>query len=146
MTNYLETKIGDVDAPDFQAVVSDLCFCTGYSKSEFANGTLRFMLMALFREASHRLSEKYLLVPGILTQKVSSLPNGSVVYCVCMELAALNKIHIETIDGKKVLSFVKACSKGLFPMLPRRAKLTRNQLRHASQTRLIMQRRQSGSL
>lgn len=146
MTNYLETRIRDIDAPDFRAMVNGLCHCTGFSEAEFTNGTLRFMLMALLKESSHCLSDKYLPVSGILTQKVGNLPHGSVVYCVCTELAALNKIQIETMDGKKVVAFIMACSNGLCPSLPKLAKLGRNQLRHRSQTQLIMQRRQNGSL
>lgn len=146
MTNHLETRIRDIDAPDFRAMINGLCHCTGFSEEEFTNGTLRFMLMAILKESSHCLSDKYLPVSGILTQKVGSLPHGSVVYGICMELADLNKIQIETIDGKKVLAFIKACSKGLCPSLKKAAKLGRNQLRHISQTQLIMQRRQNGSL
>ena len=105
------------------------------------------MLMAIGKEASKCLSESFLPGPGILTRKVDSLSPDSAVFHVCKQLVDLNGTHIESFDGKKVLSLIKTCSK-IYCRKPtaRAKKPTPNQRRHEFQTALIVRRRQNGDL
>ena len=146
MTNYLETKICDIPDPSFQRLVGELCSCVAWDPTHFDDRTLRFLLMAIGKEDLKALSAQHLAVPGILTTRVDKLSPDSVIYHVCWELVNLNRTHIESFDGKKVLSLIKRCSKIYWPKLPRPRKLTRSQLRHRNQTQLIIRRRQNGDL
>ena len=104
------------------------------------------MLMAIVKEDSKCLSARYLPGPGVLTSKVRQLRPDSVVHAVCREMASLNRTHIESFDGVTVLSLIKKCSKVYSPKSPRTKKLTRNQLLHQFQTKLIKRRRENGDL
>ena len=108
---HLETRICDIDDHDFQAMVDELCECVGKNRAEFINLRFSFMLMAIVKEDPKCLSKQYLAAPRILTQKVDKLSPGTVVFQICKELVDLNRLHIESFDGKMVLSLLKKCSK-----------------------------------
>ena len=121
MTNYVETKICEIEDPDFQSMIAALCHCINLGADQFENRTLSFLLMAIGKEKK-KLEKQYLPVDGILTSRVNRLSPDSVVYDVCRELARLNRMHIESFDGKTVLTLIKKCHKFFCPMPPRRKK------------------------
>ena len=77
--------------------------------------------MVINKDNPKALTKMYLPGPGILTKKVDALSPDSVLYQVCLELVELNRSHIESFDGKMVLSLIKKCSK-VYGRKPTRAK------------------------
>jgi hypothetical protein len=103
MTNYTQIKICEIPDPDFQSMVAELCRCVFLGKDQFVNQPLHFLLMAIIRE-KRAITRQHLPTDGILTKKVDKLLTDSVVYCVCRELENMKGAHIESFDGKTVLS------------------------------------------
>jgi len=108
MTNYLEMKICRVQDEEFQSLIEELCYCAAWNVEQFDNHTLRFLLMAIGKEA-RVLSLQHFPFKGVLTTKVDKLRPESVVFNVCQELVRLKHTHIEAFDGKTVLSLIKHC-------------------------------------
>lgn len=144
-TNYSHTKISDIDDSDFQSLVSELCLCADLGRDQFLNHPLSYLLMAIGRE-NRALTAQHLPLPGVLTRKVGKLSPDSVVHNVCRELVDLKKTHIESFDGKTVLSLIKHCHKAHCPQAPRPKKQPRHRRAYQAQTRLIQQRRRNGDL
>ena len=145
MTNHLNTKGCEIDDLQFGSMVAELCHCTDLDIEEFQNRSLSFLLMAIGREKK-ALTRQHLPGNGILTTKVDKLVLNSVVYDVCRELVNLKKTHIESFDGKTVLSLIKHCHKVLCPRLSSPKKLTRRESRYRFATELIKRRRRNGDL
>ena len=101
--------------------------------------------MAIHREKKP-LGKAYLPTRGILTTTVEKLPPDSVVYQVCREIAKRRRTHVESFDGKTVLTLIKQCHQAFGPTLARPKKLTRLQRRHEFETDLIKRRRENGDL
>lgn len=109
-------NINTVRDPDFQSMVAELCHCVGWDKNQFETETFSFLLMAIGREG-RALTQSHLPVEGILTTRVEKLPTDGAVFRVCYELANLNRTHIESFDGKTVLTLIKRCHKFFCPGL-----------------------------
>lgn len=118
MRNYLETKIRDIDDPDFQSLVDELCQCIGFARDEFDNQRFSFLLMVIGRERREsRLLRKYLPVERILGRRVDKLHPDSVVYEVCKQLATINNTILEAFGGARVLTLIKRTYKIFCPGL-----------------------------
>jgi hypothetical protein len=145
MTNYLNTRISEISDPKFQSMVTELCHCVDLTRTQFEDQALSFLLMAIGRE-ERTLSKQHLPTSGVLTMKVDHVPAGSVVHDVCWELANLNKTHIESFDGKSVLSLIKKCYKKCCPRAIQPKKSTRRVNSCMFTTDLINRRRLNGDL
>ena len=144
MTNFLNTKIRDVEDAAFQSLIVELCHCVEWDAGQFDDSTLSFLLMAINRENPKALTSQRLMGKGILTMKVDKIVPGSVVHGVCEELTRLKRTGVEMFCGKTVLSLVKSCYPKAKPVAPRRP--TRNMLRHRQMTNVILQGRKNGDL
>lgn len=145
MTNYTEVKIREIDNPDFQSMIDELCHCVVLGKDQFVNQPLPYLFMAIIRER-RAMTRQHLPTNGILTRKVDKLSSDSVVYDVCRELVNRKRTHIESFDGKTVLSLIKQCHKAFCPPPPRLRRLTQRERDYRCMTRLILQRRKNGDL
>lgn len=125
---FVHMKISDIADSDFQAMTAELCHCVGWDKDQFEMKTFSFLLMAIGRE-DRSLTQQHLPVSGILTTKVNKLPTNGAVFRVCYELAVLNRTHIESFDGKTVLTLIKRCHKFFCPGLADLKKRTRKRSR-----------------
>ena len=145
MTNYAQIKICEIRDSDFQSMVAELCQCVFLGKDQFVDQTLAFLLMAIVRE-KRSISRQHLATDGILTMRVDKLSTDSVVYCICRELANSKGAHIESFDGKTVLSLIKHCYKSFCPPLARPKTLTRRERNWQLSTEVINLRRKNGDL
>jgi len=145
MTNYSQTNICEISDPEFQLMVDELCHCVDLGKDQYESQPLSFLLMTIGRE-KRAMTKEHLPGNGILTRKVNKLPIDSVVHCVCTELANLKRTHIESFDGKTVLSLIKNCYQVYCPLPTRPKKSTRRQNAYQFKTQLIERRRKNGDL
>ncbi|HSU54450.1 MAG TPA: hypothetical protein VLT36_10350 [Candidatus Dormibacteraeota bacterium] len=145
MSNYTELNICDIQDPDFRSMAAELCHCVNLAMDQFENRSLSFLLMAIAKE-KRRLGRQYLPTDGVLTRKVDKLPPGSVLHDLCREITTRRRTHIESFDGKTVLSLIKSCLPGYSPRLPRARKPTRREQDHQFQTGVINRRRKNGDL
>ena len=145
MTNYTQTNICEVSDSGFQSMVAELCHCVNLGKDQFDNQPLSFLLMAIGKE-NRALTKQHLPISGVMTRKVDKLSTDSVVYHVCLELVNLKRTHIESFDGKAVLSLIKHCHKVFCPRPTRPKKLTRRESNYQWKTELIERRRKNGDL
>lgn len=145
MTNYVRTNICEITDPDFSSMILELCHCVNLDLAEVEDKPLDFFLMCIGRE-KWVLTKQHLATNGVLTQKVDKLARDSVVDAVCREMAKQNHTHIESFDGKTVLTLIKKCLKAYCPTPPRPKKLTRRQSSYQLTTELIKRRRSNGDL
>ena len=145
MSNYTQTNICDISDSGFQSLVTELCHCVNLGKDQFDNQPLSYLLMAIGKE-NRALTKQHLPISGVMTWKVDKLSTDSVVYRVCLELVNLRKTHIESFDGKTVLSLIKHCCKSFCPPLARPKKPTRWERNYQLTTKVIKQRRENGDL
>jgi hypothetical protein len=145
MTNYLHIRISEISDPSFQSMVTELCHCVDLNRTQFEDQALSYLLMAIGKE-QRTLSIQHLPTSGVLTMKLDQFPADSVVYRVCWELANLNGTHIESFDGKTVLSLIKKCYKKFCPRATQPKKSTRRANSYAFTTDLINRRRLNGDL
>jgi hypothetical protein len=145
MTNYAQINICEIPDPDFQSMVAELCHCVVLGKDQFVNQPLSYLLMAIVRE-KRAMTRQHLPTDGILTIKVDKLSTDSVVYCICRELVNQKGTHIESFDGKTVLSLIKHCYKSFCPPLARPKKPIRWDRNYQLTTKVIKQRRKNGDL
>ena len=146
MTHYVQKmKICEITDSGFQSMVDELSLCIGLDREHFNNQPLAYMLMVIHKEKK-ALTRHQLPISGILTTKVDKLPPDSVVDLVCRELVNLKKTHIESFDGKTVLSLIKHCHKALCPLPPKTKRLTRRQSAYQFKADLIKRRRVNGDL
>jgi len=143
MSNHLHAKVAEVEDSNFQQMVNELYHCVGWKRDDHEVPTIFYLLSHIGVQDPKALTKNHLPCTGILTTKVGKLKQG-VVYDFCRELAALKHTHIESFDGKTVLSLVKSCFPWSKPT--RNKKLSRNQARHERVTSLILQRRENGDL
>ena len=145
MTNYAQIKICEIPDPDFQSMITELCRCVVLGQDQFVNKPLSFLLMAIVRE-KRAMTRQHLLTDGILTMKVDKLSPDSVVYDVCREMVNRKGTHIESFDGKTVLSLIKHCYKAFCPPFARPIKPPRKEENYQLMTKVIKQRRRNGDL
>ncbi|MGD0743653.1 MAG: hypothetical protein ABSA45_00725 [Verrucomicrobiota bacterium] len=145
MINYTQTKICEISDPDFQSMIAELCRCVFLGQDQFVNQPLSFLLMAIVRE-KRAMTRQHLPTDGILTMRVDKLSPGSVVYDVCQEMVNQKGAHIESFDGKTVLSLIKHCYKAFCPSIPRLKKQTRRESEYQFKMDLIKRRRKNGDL
>jgi hypothetical protein len=145
MANYTQTKICAIEDSDFQSMIAELCHCVVLGKDQFVNETLFYLFMAIVRQ-KRTITKQHLPTDGILTRKVDKLPTDSVIYEVCREMVNQKRTHIESFDGKTVLTLIKQCYKAFCPPLSRSKKPTRREIAYQFQTELIKRRRKAGSL
>ncbi|HXR04016.1 MAG TPA: hypothetical protein VN836_04835 [Verrucomicrobiae bacterium] len=145
MTNYTQIKICEIPDPDFQSLITELCHCVVLGRDQFVNQPLSFLLMAIVRER-RVMTRQHLPTDGILTVKVDKLLPDSVVYDVCQEMVNRKGAHIESFDGKTVLSLIKHCYKAFCPPFARPKKPTRKEEDYQLVTKVINQRRRNGDL
>jgi hypothetical protein len=145
MTNFAQINICEISDPDFQSMVTELCHCVVLGKDQFVNRPLAYLLMAIVRE-KRAITKQHLPTDGILTMKVDKLSTDSVIYCICRELVNMKRTHIESFDGKTVLSLIKHCCKSFCPPLARPKKPTRWERNYQLTTKVIKQRRENGDL
>jgi hypothetical protein len=145
MTNYTQIKICEIPDPDFQSLITELCHCVVLRRDQFVNQPLSFLLMAIVRER-RAMTRQHLPTDGILTVKVDKLSPDSVVYDICREMVNRKGAHIESFDGKTVLSLIKHCYKTFCPSIPRPRKQTRRESDYRFKTELIKRRRRNGDL
>lgn len=126
-------------------MVAELCHCVNLGKDQFEGQPLSYLLMAIGKE-KRALTKQHLPTGGILTRRVDKLAPNSVVYGVCRELVNLKRTHIESFDGKVVLSLIKHCHKFFCPQPPRPKRMTRKQSDYRWKTKLIERRRRNGDL
>jgi len=137
---YLHAKFSEVESPEFHALIDELYHCVGIRRDDHQLKTLFLLLSAITVQDPKALSPGHLPTNGILTTKIGTLPQG-VIYDLCFQLAD-GHTHIESLDGKTVLSLLKTA----IPKVKRPKNPGRNQLRHEDQTRLIERRRANGDL
>lgn len=137
----LHSSLCEVEDHEFDQLIDELHHCVGWARDDTSLTTLWYLLSAIVVEDSNALAANRLPTEGILLTKTNKLSPGAV-YDVCRELTFHQGTHIESFDGKTVLSLIKAC----FPKPPRTRKSTRNQLRHQANVRLIRLRRANGDL
>jgi hypothetical protein len=101
--------------------------------------------MAIGRE-NRAMTRQHLAVDGILTTKVDKLSPDSVVYGVCRELVNRAGTHIESFDGKTLLSLLKHCVKACCTQLARTKKLRRRDDEPLFGNVLVSRRRKNGDL
>ena len=138
---YLHAKISEVESPEFQALIDELYHCVGWQRDDRQLPTVWLLLNSISRQDPKALTAAHLPTKGIATTKIDKLPPG-VIYDLCRELADLKHTHIESLDGKAVLSLLKVSA----PKPARQRKPSRGEMRHDAMTRLIEQRRRNGDL
>ena len=143
MKTYLHAKLVDVEDPDFQSLIDELHHCVGWTRKDQPLSSAFTLLQSIGIEDPRALTAQHLPTPGVLTMKVGTLPPG-VVRDFCAELVGLARTHVETFDGKTVLSLIKACFPWPRPIRPRQP--SRNEARHQRTTNVILQRRRNGDL
>lgn len=137
----LHTKFEDIDDYEFGQMVDELHHCVAWDRDDAVLPNLFYLLSAIVTQDPKALASSRLPAKGMLSTKVDKLSRGAV-EDVCRELASLKGNHIESFDGKTVLSLLKSC----FPKPTRRRKPSRNQLRHEASLRVIQQRRANGDV
>jgi len=139
--SYLHAKISTVSDANFQRLIDELYHCVAWRRDDSSLSTLWYLLNAINAQDPKALTAKHLPTDGILTTKIDKLPQG-VIYDLCRELADLKHTHIESLDGKAVLSLLKVSA----PKPARQRKPSLGEIRHEATTRLIKQRRANGDL
>jgi len=139
--SYFRAKIEDVYDNDFQNLISEIYHCVGWSRDDANFPTLFYLIQGIGAQDPNAMTAAHLPTAGILTTKIGKLPQG-VVYELCRELAELKRTHLESLDGKNVLSLIKA----FLPRASRRRSPSRGQVRREASTMLIRQRRANGDL
>jgi len=121
MTNYVETRISEINDPDFQSLIHELIHCVDWNTDvdQICEQPFSYLLMVIGREKK-ALTLQHLPVKGILNMRVEKLQFDSVLHHVCRELARLKGTPIESFDGKTVLTLIKRCHKIYCPKPPRR--------------------------
>lgn len=145
MSTYIQQNICEIEDPDFQDMIFELCHCVNLDMAEVEDQSLAFFLMCIGRE-KWALTQQHLPTAGILTRKVNKLATDSVVYAVCQELVKKKNSHIENFDGKTVLSLIKHCYQSFFPKPTRPKKLKPHQLGYQIGKSVIDRRRKNGDL
>ena len=145
MINYVQTKICDIEDPDFQSLIFELCHCTNLNIVDVEDQSLAFFLMVIARE-KRVLTKHHLPTAGILTRKVDKLAGDSVVLTVCREMVKQKNSHIENFDGKTVLSLIKHCYKAFSPKPTLPKKLKPHQINYQVGKKVIERRRRNGDL
>ena len=144
MTSYIETKINEVNDPDFRRLISELCLSVGLDKNEFENRTLANLFTAIVTE-TRTPDLNRTLVCQILEKKVKDLAPDSVIQAICNELASRKKVPMDNFAGKSIFALIKQCYRAVCPPKSKPKKLNRLQKQHIFETRLINRRRRNGS-
>jgi len=139
--SFLHAKIATVGDTEFQILIDELYHCVDWQRDDDQFPTLFYLLSAINVQDPKALSASRLPGAGILTMKIDKLPQG-VIYDLCRELTAMRSTHIESLDGKAVISLMK------IPVAKpsRKRNPSRGEARHYASTSLIMQRRANGDL
>ncbi len=141
MSDLLHLRLDAIFDPAFQQMLDELYHAVNWSRDDLATPTLFYLLSSIMTEDAKALAANRLPATGVLLTKVDRLHEGAV-EDVCRELASIKGAHIESFDGKTVLSLIKTC----FPKAVRARKPTRNQLHHDARRMVIVMRRANGDL
>src|SRR4051794_38914500 len=117
----LHARLSDVPDAEFQQMIDELHHCVNWARDDHAVTSLFYLLSAIAVEDPKALAANRLPTGGILLTKVNKLPTGAV-HDVCVELSSMKGAHIESFDGKNVLSLLKIC----FPKAARPRKSSHN--------------------
>ena len=142
MSNYVETKISQINDPDFQALISELYEGLNWGPDDFHERPLSFLLIE-WERYEKKLTLDHVARPRMLATKVNNLIPGSVVHRVCSELARLNNNVIDAYERMTVLTLIQRCRKRLYPKIPRVRKPTKSQVNYEHQIDLIKRRRRN---
>jgi hypothetical protein len=140
MTNYLETKISEIRDADFHRLIAELCECLNWHQDEFQDKSLANLFTNVVTE-NKKLDLKNVLISRVLTLKVKDLAPDSAVKNLCCELVGEKGIPMDDLAGKSVFALVKHCYQAVCPAKLRPRKPTRQQMKHQSETALVLRRR-----
>ncbi len=140
MSNYLHTKVREIENPDLRTVLEELCHCVRWDLARHESGTVFYLLAAIFLEHPQGVTLDHLPVTGLLGTKVRKIKSSGV-QDFCAELIRLKHTHVEVFDKKPLLALITECFPKQTPV-----RETKELSDHERLTRLIIQRRRNGDL
>ena len=140
MSNFLHTRVREVEDADLRAVLEELCHCVRWDLARHEGGTVFYLLSAIFLEHPGGVTLDHLPMTGLLGTKTKRI-KSSVVQDFCQELVRLKHTHIEVYDRKPLLALITECFPRQQPVQE-----SRELSDHERLTRLIIQRRRNGDL